>query len=272
MRDATRLARAGAQLGGLRRGGGRARECMGPGFGARCSVPGGPRCCRPLMPAVLSSPPRLAGGDPRFAAASTPGCGASRRSERCRRHAERALLPRVPAAEQSKRGRQRTTGGPPGAERRRLMLGWIERRVGGPNPASGTSAGPTARRAPAPVPAGPPGPAPVPAVPAPTAPARPAPAARHGRARRLPLGRGRARRLPLGRGRARRPPLGTGAPGAHRQRRVTFAGPQLPSTSTARTRTATFAARLRTGRTIPAVGVCSVAVFHGPLLTEYWTR
>jgi hypothetical protein len=56
-----------------------------------------------------------------------------------------------------------------------------------------------------------------------------------------------------------------------RQRRVTFAGPQLPSTSTARTRTATFAVRLRTGRTIPAVGVWSVAIFHGPLFTEYWT-
>ena len=57
-----------------------------------------------------------------------------------------------------------------------------------------------------------------------------------------------------------------------RQRRVTFAGPQLPRTSTARTRTATFAARLRTGRTMPAFGVCSVAIFHGPLFTEYWTR
>ena len=62
------------------------------------------------------------------------------------------------------------------------------------------------------------------------------------------------------------------AHGRRRQPRVTFAGPQLPSTSTARTRTATFDVRLRTGRTIPAVGVLSVAIFHGPLLTEYWTR
>ena len=217
-RGDARRARAGAQMGGW--GGLKAGSRVhGPGvrcpvFGARCSVPGGPRCCRPLMPAVLSSPPRLAGGDPRFATASRAGCGASRRSERRRRPSERAQLPRVRAAEQPKRGGQSTTGGPPGAEPRPVMLGWIERRVGGPNPASGTLAGPSAR---------------------------PAPDARHGRARL-------------------------------RQRRVTFAGPQLPSTSTGRTRTATFAARLRTGRTIPAVGVCSVAIFHGPLLTEYWTR
>lgn len=66
---------------------------------------------------------------------------------------------------------------------------------------------------------------------------------------------------------------GSAAPArALRQLRVTFAGPQLPRTSNARTRIATFAVRLRTGRTIPAVGVLSVAIFQGPLLTEYWTR
>jgi len=69
-----------------------------------------------------------------------------------------------------------------------------------------------------------------------------------------------------------RPPPGPPPAGRLRQRRVTFAGPQLPSTSTARTYTATFDAGLRTGSTIPAVGVCSVAIFHGPLLTEYLTR
>jgi hypothetical protein len=82
---------------------------------------------------------------------------------------------------------------------------------------------------------------------------------------------------PAHRANARRSTADASAHRAHartrrfRQRRVTFAGPQLPSTSTARTRTATFAVRLRTGRTIPAVGVWSVAIFHGPLFTEYWT-
>ena len=81
---------------------------------------------------------------------------------------------------------------------------------------------------------------------------------------------GRPRHVPA---RAGRPPAARpGAGGRRRQRRVTFAAPQLPSASTARTYTATFDARLRSGRTIPAADVRSVAIFHGPPLTEYWTR
>ena len=187
---------------------------------------------------------------------------ASRRSEGGRRRSARAQIPRARASQQPGRGLSGAIRGPTWEEPRRLMLGVIERRVGRADPAAG---GISAR--------------PRPVRPPWRSPSATCPSA-------APVGARRTLRARRTRRSDRRP--APAAPGAHapatprpcpprrarlfRQRRVTFAGPQLPSTSPALTRMATFAVRLRTGRTIPAFGVLAVAIFHGPLFTEYWTR